>query len=689
MARKKIVVREGAKVYSYVRVSTEMQVERYSLKAQRDRIAEEAERYDMTIVREYADEGISGKNAADRPAFLQMMDDIANSTDDVSFVICFKLSRFGRKTSEILRYIEQMKDYGVHLICIDDNIDTSSDTGKIMVSILSIVSEIERENILSQTMEGRARKAREGKWNGGICPFGYEVGDDEKLEVVPSEAEIVKIIFKKFTATTMEQTSVAKWLNDVGYKKELKRPHERSYFTPRFITRVLRNPVYKGDMAYGKTTAAPRKDSPKYREKAEEKDIHFGRGAHEAIVSEEMWQAAQDKLDGKSGMPERREKDHEYLLGSLLRCPKCGKTMYGRPGKGAGVNKHGQPYPTYYSYMCRKSSNRVMLEEERCDFGQIACHKIDSQVRTVLLNLVNGENFAQTMEELAKEKVDTEEVENRIEMLNVELRKALFLRDKLELKQMQIPQDRFFDENYDRIERQLSKIYADVAGIREKIESAEDQLEAIRKTALTKEKIYEGLLLFNKIYDKISDYEKKKLLRSFIEKIEIYPEKNRKNGCYIKSIDFLFPVFYDGRKVYQIRVPEDCPFSALSESHVETIVLMSAEKPDAYIPIHLDVEKLGELTYYPEPNEQKEDKPQSAKLQTFGTATYSEIKKYCLEVHGLKVHSAHIAELKSKYGIKERKNYYLPKEGSQTRKYQCTAERKAAILDAFKHFGMI
>ena len=117
--------------------------------------------------------------------------------------------------------------------------------------------------------------------------------------------------------------------------------------------------------------------------------------------------------------------------------------------------------------------------------------------------------------------------------------------------------------------------------------------------------------------------------------------------------------------------------------------MLSTEKVDGYIPVHLDVEKLGEIPHTPEKYEQKKETKQSAKLQTFGTATYSEIKKYCLEVHGLKVHSAHIAELKRDYGIKERENYYKAKGENNRKTYACTAERKAAILDAFKHFGMI
>ena len=63
------------------------------------------------------------------------------------------------------RIFKADKDFGVNLICVEDGIDSSKDAGKLMISVLSAVAEIERENIRVQTMAGREQKAREGKWN--------------------------------------------------------------------------------------------------------------------------------------------------------------------------------------------------------------------------------------------------------------------------------------------------------------------------------------------------------------------------------------------------------------------------------------------------------------------------------------------------------------------------------------------
>ena len=93
-----------------------------------------------------------------------------------------------------------MQDFGVNLICVEDGIDSSKDAGKLMISVLSAVAEIERENIRVQTMEGRIQKAREGKWNGGFAPYGYKLVDGSQniLKIMgsaKSSARTGKILF--------------------------------------------------------------------------------------------------------------------------------------------------------------------------------------------------------------------------------------------------------------------------------------------------------------------------------------------------------------------------------------------------------------------------------------------------------------------------------------------------------------
>ena len=179
--------KERIKVYIYTRVSTAMQIDGYSLDAQKSRMKAYAEFNDYEIVGEYEDAGKSGKSIEGRVEFNRMMEDIKSGKDGVSYVLVFKLSRFGRNAADVLSTLQVMQDFGVNLICVEDGIDSSKDAGKLMISVLSAVAEIERENIRVQTMEGRIQKAREGKWNGGFAPYGYKL---EKGQLFINEEEV-------------------------------------------------------------------------------------------------------------------------------------------------------------------------------------------------------------------------------------------------------------------------------------------------------------------------------------------------------------------------------------------------------------------------------------------------------------------------------------------------------------------
>ena len=131
--------KERIRVYIYTRVSTAMQIDGYSLDAQKSRMKAYADFNDYEIVGEYEDAGKSGKSIEGRIQFNQMMEDIKSGKDGVSYVLVFKLSRFGRNAADVLSTLQVMQDFGVNLICVEDGIDSSKDAGKLMISVLSAV----------------------------------------------------------------------------------------------------------------------------------------------------------------------------------------------------------------------------------------------------------------------------------------------------------------------------------------------------------------------------------------------------------------------------------------------------------------------------------------------------------------------------------------------------------------------
>lgn len=321
--------KEGKKCYIYSRVSTSMQVEGYSLDAQVERMKRYADYEGMIIANTYCDEGKSGKSIEGRDEFLNMLDDIENKKDDVSFVLVYKLSRFGRNAADVLNSLRHMQNYGVNLICVEESIDSSKESGKLMISVLSAVAEIERENILAQTMEGRKQKAREGKWNGGFAPYGYKL-ENGKLVVEEDERGIIEEIFDKFVNTNMGANTIARDLNLRGITKKRRQNGTLEEFFPHFIRGVLDNPVYAGKIAYGRRT----------KERVEGKDNEYRQiktdgyiltdGSHEPIIDEETWRKACQKRQETGGKKEQiYNKDRKHLLSSILKCPVCGANMYG------------------------------------------------------------------------------------------------------------------------------------------------------------------------------------------------------------------------------------------------------------------------------------------------------------------------------------------------------------------------
>ena len=168
------------------------------------------------------------------------------------------------------------------------------------------------------------------------------------------------------------------------------------------------------------------------------------------------------------------------------------------------------------------------------------------------------------------------------------------------------------------------------------------------------------LMYFDKLYDKLSDAEKKEFMGTFVESIELYPER-LENGKFLKHIHFRFPVYYNGTVIDDI--------SWENESTVETVVLLSQQKPDDTIEIDLDLDELDAT---------------SAELK----ATYQEIKDYVLKEFGLKVSSLYISQVKRKCGIEVGENYNLPKS-ENARVPQCPKEKEDAIKAALKYFAMI
>ncbi|MFR3406726.1 MAG: recombinase family protein [Christensenellales bacterium] len=531
------------KCYIYTRVSTAIQVDGYSLDAQKDKLRKYADFQNMTIAGEYSDEGKSGKNVDDRPEFLQMLQDIESGKDHVSFVLVFKLSRFGRNAADVLTSLQRMQDYGVNLICVEDGIDSSKDSGKLMISVLSAVSEIERENILVQTMEGRRQKAREGKWNGGFAPYGYKL-EEGQLFINEEEAEVVRIIFDKYIHTTMGSKKIADWLNAHGYFKTCRYNGKQEAFTSPFLIGVIDNPIYCGKLAYGRRRSEKIPGTRNQYRTVKTNDYMLYDGIREAIISEEDWLAAQKQRKNTSiRQPKTHSLEHAHVLSGLLKCPICGSGMYGNVNR--KKKKDGTYYRDYFYYACK---HRLHVNGKRCDYHhQWGEDVIDAAVEEIIRQLVNTPTFEQGLREKIGSRLDTADLDQEIEQLRKQLRQYIGTKDRIS---EQMDALTFDDPHYDRklqdLQTRQNKIYDQIASVESEIADTQIRLENIQQNKVSADNVYQFLLYFDKLYGKFSDIEKKTFMNSFIERIEIFPER-QENGRILKHIEFRFPVFYEGQ----------------------------------------------------------------------------------------------------------------------------------------------
>ena len=645
------------KCYIYTRVSTAMQVDGYSLEAQKERLIKFAEFQDMEVVREYCDAGKSGKSITGRPEFQRMLQDVSEERDGVAFILVFKLSRFGRNAADVLNSLQFIQDYGVNLICVEDGIDSSKDSGKLTITVLSAVAEIERENILVQTMEGRKQKAREGKWNGGQAPFGYDLDSKNSTLVVnEEEAEIVRIIYDKFVHTDMGADVICNYLNQRGYTKKKVRGHELNYFARGLIMKILDNPVYTGKNITEKVKGT----RDEYR-RVKTDDYLLADGLHEAIVDEETWEAARKKRK-RTGVKwnKTHSLEHEHILSGLLKCPVCGAGMAGTVRR--RKNKKSGEYKDDFYYRCQH--RRKIDEEHFCDFKpSLNQNKINAEVEWFIRGMIADERFHEYIGERLQEKVDVSNLEEERDQLKGQLQQVVGAKNKLLVMLDTLDAgDKHYARKFQDMQDRLDNLYDRISGFENEIADVEEKIKAAYGRQISEKQLYQILQKFDILYAEMTDIEKKEFMQLFIDAIELYPEK-MDDGRIIRQIDLAFTVYYEGFEGEAIRL--------LNENTVETVCLLSKlHEAKHHVNVRLDMDEM-DLT------------------AAESKATYEEIKKYVAEYNdGMKVSNLYIAQVKRKCGIELAENFNIPRsEGAK--QPQCPKEKEEAIIGALKAFQMI
>lgn len=541
--------KEGKSCVIYIRVSSERQVKGYSLDGQKHYLAECAERRGMTVLDTYVEEDKSGKSIEGRTEFQRMLDDIQSGKVHTDYVLVFKLSRFGRNARDVLNSLEFIMKYGVHLMCVEDGLDSSTSMGKMMITILGAVAELERENIIAQSLLGREEKAKSGGWNGGFAPYGYRLvkGVDKskgKLETVPEEKAVVQLVFDMFLNRNMGYTAISGYLNRNGYT----RPPAKNAIRPSYgewssdhIKRMLSNPVYTGRVAWGKrrTEKVPGSDN-EYRLVKQDEYILSEVISHEEFVSKEDFDKVQEikAIRGKKGNHNIGQYN-AHLLSGIVKCPQCGAPMY--IGMTKWTNQDGTERRTE-SYVCSYATKHRGTSV--CRRNGVVASQVEDEVMEYTRKIVRNPQFIKDLQEKVMTAVDMTEVENDITAYKKQLSALQRSRDSLEQDIDRIaPDDKYAERRRADMTRRLNDLY-------DQIYKAEDLLQEslMKKATLESEQMSVQSMIgilssFDAIYDRMNAAERRDLVKYLISEVELFPREEQKTQKrFVKAIAYKFPI---------------------------------------------------------------------------------------------------------------------------------------------------
>jgi len=267
----------------WIRVSTEDQKKGESPGHHEERARMYAEIKKWNVKTVYNLAGVSGKSVIEHPEAQRMLADIRSGA--ISGLIFSKLARLARNTRQLLDIADMFRANSADLISIYENIDTSTPAGRLFYTIISAMTEWEREEIVSRVKASVEIRAKLGKKLGGQAQFGFK-WEGDNLIINPEEAPIRKMMYELFLKEKRKK-SVARILNEKGY-----RTRSSGLFHGSTVKRWLRDPISKGLRRANYTQEHSINQSMGYKPKEE---WYF----HEcpAIVSEELWKQVNDLLD--------------------------------------------------------------------------------------------------------------------------------------------------------------------------------------------------------------------------------------------------------------------------------------------------------------------------------------------------------------------------------------------------------
>jgi len=483
----------------YLRVSTDEQArEGFSIDSQKERLDAFCKSQDWAIYDYYIDDGYSGKDL-DRPAVKQLLKDAKEKKFDI--VLIYRLDRFSRRALDLLKVVEEVFEPNkIFLRSATEPFDTSTNAGRMMLTMLVAFAQFERESIAERVKMNMMHKAKRGEWCGANqAPYGYK-NVDKKLVVVPEEAAVIRKIFEWYASGRYGLRSLCEKLNNCGF-----RTRRGNYWVTPALRNVIVNPVYAGYMAWNRTK---RKNTKTIRRKPSEWVVSEGR--HEAIISKELFDQAQKILKERAKYTPRSA-GSPYPLTGLVYCGNCGSKYRG------WYKKAKKPGRLVYYYRCSG-----YMTGKICKSPHIQTHNLEEYVISKIERLGEDEKRI-----AAAYKQVMAANESKMATFKAEMQNA-----KKTLESIANKKKRYFEAfennllNPSDIKERIHELNLEQEKIRERIQQLEVSLSNLDNRTGHFEEIAEKIKNIRKLWEAADTEQRKMLMHLVVKKIIIHDRDN-------------------------------------------------------------------------------------------------------------------------------------------------------------------
>lgn len=394
------------KAIAYCRFSSDGQRDE-SIEAQIRAIQDYAQKNNMEIIKIYADKAESA-TTDNRTEFQNMFRFIENNTLDIKYLIVHKLDRFARNKYDSAMYKRKLKLKEIKLVSVLERLDDSPES-VILESVLEGMAEYYSLNLARETMKGMKENAYKAKFNGGISPYGYSIDNDNNYVIDESESSTVKFIFDNYFSGQGYKTIISELI-----KRGVKTRSGKD-FSQGIIYSILKNEKYCGIYSFNKTHNIKGENGKKVFRKNSAETIIKVPNAIPAIISQDMFEKIQIKLNENKRVSQAFKAKRVYLLSGKLYCSECGAAMCGSTRKGGKDGSY-----IYTSYYCPNRKRKT------CTCKEYKAETIEESILDYIQDVIFSESNINSMLKDINEKIKKMQSEqtSNIEIFEKELSKV-------------------------------------------------------------------------------------------------------------------------------------------------------------------------------------------------------------------------------------------------------------------------